>query len=967
MKRKYFLAFSITLYLVIILLSPFPDRILNTETMNDFGLIDSNISNDFRKMANYAEEETINFNQYQDDTKDNLINLDQSESDYNKTLNDVLYEFQPNVNVSSIYSKNEVGEGIENDNLIISLPSQGQYSFDGNMTEIQSQYIQNSGAENEEGFYSTGAINAGLSFERIEDVRSFEGSYAWKFFSSNTESMSYALYQKDIVLYNTDTKISYNYLLESNSSIQNIVNSSLIFDLVFDTCRIMVIHWHYTNINPPLIGENTTSPFIVYRLLENSSWNDEWNYYSLEISELFNDQDPYIPTTIKSVGIYVISPEFSECSMLIDNFEIETSVSVNQIELEANGIPMVSTGTNSGTFKLNTEIEDEITVLEYEIYWSHNSSFIINLKYDISVSGLVNILTENYVSINENETTNYTITKNNLSIFTSIINITYPAFWSIVGEIENFDILTNESLDDKYNLLSLNNTNQSELLYCEFSIPNLFESVNVSSATIFETVEVAFNFSYECTSNNVNILWESDGIKGTLAIFENETLVFTFPPWIMDGNLDVVFVVVDSKGIGFTNVSLFLERLPAKLQMTDQIVIPEHALMIINASYESLIPELEIEEESISAYLDTEIINIVQNGDQFQLLVSSYYLSPGDYLLEVVASSTTHASVIHTVSVNIYESEMEIEFSYTKLPTPSLYLVAFRVSSDSLPVGFAPIIIESSSNISITGILDISGRYSFEVSLQPKSQVINITCSIIKLYTVVASDTFEIIFEHIQAEISRSSDDVFISSNMSITYDIHYTNSHDKWYISTSEEMLPIINAFIQTDTSHIPVYIESQLIYWEIQASEDDNNHKLVITTTGPEMQISFTEERDEITCHFLIGSQSKSFSDVSLIYYLNDTVSSSKYQWNLFSGTSEEVSEDYNLQVNDLYVYYTNINLIKGSYLILDLVGKKISGVNNITNLVVPLVSSSGVLAGAITTVIKIYNKKKGMILEI
>jgi hypothetical protein len=49
------------------------------------------------------------------------------------------------------------------------------------------------------------------------------------------------------------------------------------------------------------------------------------------------------------------------------------------------------------------------------------------------------------------------------------------------------------------------------------------------------------------------------------------------------------------------------------------------------------------------------------------------------------------------------------------------------------------------------------------------------------------------------------------------------------------------------------------------------------------------------------------------------------------------------------------------------LDLVGTKISGVNNLTNLVVPLVSSSGVLAGAITTVIKIYNKKKGMILEI
>jgi hypothetical protein len=222
-------------------------------------------------------------------------------------------------------------------------------------------------------------------------------------------------------------------------------------------------------------------------------------------------------------------------------------------------------------------------------------------------------------------------------------------------------------------------------------------------------------------------------------------------------------------------------------------------------------------------------------------------------------------------------------------------------------------------------------------------------------------------FEHIQAEISRSSNDVFISSNISITYDIHYTNSHDKWYISATEEMLPIINAYIQTDTARIPVLIDSDLIYWEIQASEDNNNHKLIIKTTGPEMQISLNEEKDEIICHFIIGSQSKSFSDISLIYYLNDSVSSSKYQWNLFSGTSEDISEEYNLQVNDLYVYCTNIDIIKGSYLILDLIGKKISGINNLTNLVVPLVSSSGVLAGAITTGIKIYNKKKGMILEI
>ena len=135
-----------------------------------------------------------------------------------------------------------------------------------------------------------------------------------------------------------------------------------------------------------------------------------------------------------------------------------------------------------------------------------------------------------------------------------------------------------------------------------------------------------------------------------------------------------------------------------------------------------------------------------------------------------------------------------------------------------------------------------------------------------------------------------------------------------------------------------------------------------------GPLMTVnSIDEEKNQITCHFIIGSQTKSFSDVSLIYYINGSFASSKFQWELFSSTSQEVSKNYDLQINDIYVYYSNINVTEGSYLILDLVGTKISGVNNLTNLVIPLVSSSGVLAGAITTVIKIYNKKKGMILEI
>ena len=85
------------------------------------------------------------------------------------------------------------------------------------------------------------------------------------------------------------------------------------------------------------------------------------------------------------------------------------------------------------------------------------------------------------------------------------------------------------------------------------------------------------------------------------------------------------------------------------------------------------------------------------------------------------------------------------------------------------------------------------------------------------------------------------------------------------------------------------------------------------------------------------------------------------------LLSYNGQDVTSLYELQINDLYVYATNLQIAKDSVLILDLVGTKSSNMKSITNIVVPLVSSSGVLLGAVTAIIKVYNKKKGMVLEI
>ena len=73
------------------------------------------------------------------------------------------------------------------------------------------------------------------------------------------------------------------------------------------------------------------------------------------------------------------------------------------------------------------------------------------------------------------------------------------------------------------------------------------------------------------------------------------------------------------------------------------------------------------------------------------------------------------------------------------------------------------------------------------------------------------------------------------------------------------------------------------------------------------------------------------------------------------------------YNIVINDSYVYFTNLNIAKNGILILDLIGTKNTQFNTITGLVIPVLSSTGAILGAITAGIKIYNKRKGMILEI
>ncbi len=916
-------------------------------------------------------EDSVNGNNYREYTVSNVeqgfSGLEDGWEESNVSLTETLDSFNPNVSLEANYTGQEIAGKIEDGDSILSVPGQGKYNLRGEIANMEVQYIQNSGAEVQESFYSDNVMQAGLSIERTADPRSIEGDNVWKFYSSNTETMTYSLYQENIELYQTDTRISYNYLLESNSSLQNVINSSLIFDIVFDTCRIMVIHWHYTDIDPPEIGENTTTPFVVYRFLENSSWNDQWNFYSLDISDLFDQGDPYIPTVLKSIGIYVISPEYSECSLLIDEFKVTSSVSPEDIDLELNDFSVSSTNISSGAVDIDVLVDETNLNNEIDLKWNHNSTFEIKSEYILNITGTIMMQFSKNIQTESDTTISYTITTNQISSEINQINITYPKYWILDENIENFQIQNIENIGETQAVLTLLKTGSTTNLNCQFTIQNLINKTIFSELTIFEMLNATVEFSHPIDEIPVFAFWsgiENGSMKGYIT---NETMDLNFPSWVHNGTYDVTFIVLDADTIGFISTTISLIRLPSQLIVLDQIEMPQFTLKILDINYLDLDSGQAIEESSLIVYLDNEEIPVEENGDIFRLHLSAFYLELGEVKLDIWAASQTHATIIESIEINVIESTLEASFVYTKMDSRLHYQFDFCVTANDLPVGNAPIKIEIETIGTVTGITDSWGEYSFEIQLPLNQKEIYVNYSVINKYNPIFTESYEILFSDLQANIIQEGEVRASSGNITLAYKIQYPENHDRWFVIIEEEMTPIINAYIEADTLRIPVYWDSNVIYWEAETEKSNENHKLIVETTGPEVSTNIEEENDEIIIHFIINARTKSYTNISLVYYLDESYVTSKYTWQVFSSKEEDVTEIYELQINDLYVLLSNVDIAKGSYLVLDLVGVKKTNANAITNIVIPVVSSSTVLLGAIATIVKVYNKKKGMILEI
>ncbi len=962
MRLKKIIPVIFLLYMLIFLKSPLVDG--NDST----SIVDINGNEIIKNLNEEGGKKGIEITDSSGLLKNSQAELDEeiSVSNEENLIEDALNGFSPNISLTGDYLGEPLEGNFEDENSSIFLPSNGQYSLEGNITDLQSQYINNPGAEDNQEFYSEGTIKAGVEVERLHYSGSWDGEYVWKFYSYNSESIMYALNQKDITLYNTNTKISYNYLLASNSSLQYVLNSSLIFDFVFDTCRIMVIHWHYTDVEPPSIGDNTTSPFIVYRLLQNSSWDNQWNDYTLYMSDLFSEEDPLIPTMLKSFGIYVISPEVSDCTVLFDDLKLETSLTPSDINLRLNDIQINSANMGEGDF--NADILFEGTApYEYNLGWYHNSNYKISANFTVRVSGVVSIPYEQQISFQNEISILLSISISNLSLLVNPVNFSYSNTWLMTGSLQGADILSDVDIGGGYrNLLLARKAGIYDIGF-QFILPNQIESISIENLTIFETLNATFIFRETLQNNLIELFWvgaENGSATGELV---NEELEFTFPPGITSGSVEITFLVIENNLIGYENATVTLTREASELIVEQEINIPQYALKEISVSYLSLNHLVEIENATISGIFDNEILPCFIIENQYVFRISSFYLTENNYTLEIHAASSSHATIRKTVNILIYDSEINIDFKYENAEISSDFLLHFNVTSDNSPVGLVPITIEINEYGAHTGVTDEYGFYTHVVSLPQNLLIVNINSSIFKAYTPIVIKTFQILLENLLITAEKGNEDVIIAENITLTYNITYPTTHDRWIYYITDDMMPLLDVYVETNTLQIPVHMDSNALYWHIQADSSIVGHKLKITTVGPSLLATTEENDDMISIHFIINSEVKSYSDVSMLYYLNESYSTSKYEWKLMLNGQDDVTSLYGLQVNDLYIYVTNLQITKGSALMLDLVGIKVSNTKSITNVVVPLVSSSGVLLGAITAIVKVYKKKKGMVLEI
>ncbi|MHA1778134.1 MAG: hypothetical protein ACTSYN_01030, partial [Candidatus Heimdallarchaeaceae archaeon] len=740
----------------------------------------------------------------------------------------------------------------------------------------------------------------------------------------------------------------------------------IMFNFIFNSFSIVVYNWYYTNVETIGIGENSTtgiSPTVI--LLKNISWDGFWHSIKLNVSDIADSFGIEQPQEFLSLAIIVSSPIQANVSFMLDSIQLKSAVTPDQITLKVNNTLVTDIDSSNSMFKIIIN-QTESKTITYEILWFHNSTYEVSGICQLSVKGEVILPNNKLVSLNS-EQIKYYVFVEDISSNIVTINITYPNSWIFCDnqtmyetvKVVNSTKLTTRTFKMNY---EYNSTT------CSFIIPNLVNSSSYSSTLdVFEILNLTITTD-GLIENYFTVLlynYSNQEIGIPLAIFQNK-IIYGFPPYLPRGYYNVTILIIGDSSIGYLSFNVHLLRYAADLQGVNNLVIPQYASKQLSIRYLSLNPKNPIVNASLICTLNNEMLNIEKTNDSFLILISAYYLNPGTYQLHILAQSESHSTIEKDLTITVQESNIEVSFNYEFSNNYENCIFLFHITSGGYAVSYAPLFVSINQSTTVYGASDISGNYNVSSTISPINRYVSIDLRIIKITQVIVKKSFTVEFNKVQAYISRDNTETILQKNITLQYSIHYTTEAVEWFSEIDEEMLPIVEAYIETNSYRYPVFLQGNIIYWRVAANASTSNHKLIVITSGVSLSTSFVRQNKDIKIEFVITSEIKTISRLSVIYYFNDTVHTKDYIWKLMTINKIDLSNTCGLIVNDLYVYFSNINVTEGSYLLLQLYGKYTSNLFQ-NNIVFPAILAITGISIVSLLVWKIYVKKRSLILSI
>ncbi len=894
-------------------------------------------------------------------TANNIIDAENSvknegtlDLENNITYKDLVLNEWPNIQSFANYSSGIKVKDLDDKTVFDPIDS-ANYTISGNITSLEADSIKNSNADTNEGFYSNESQITGAEVERIKENNS--DNYAWRYFSNDTTNDVMTIYKDTMDVFQENIEISFDYKLENMSSLQYKKRSLVAFDVVFDTCSVMIGVWYYDP-DTPLQLENITDQFdVVFSFMQNTTWDNEWYNFHLNLSQVLNEYEIPKPKKIYGFIISARSEEQANASILIDNLHITSKPSPDEIHLAINNHPINSTMSPQFTFTTYINENDS-----YQIELTYSSSIEIVGNYSIEINGTIDVsYSENFSLASDGIQYNLVI----YDMYEGInsVNVIYPHSWNIRA-IYNITHISEKTLNSMTQVIISPIVNNSVGL--NFIAPNAIKEVEISKR-VFEKINGSIIFNEQISSREGIIVYNYTNSNVLKFKFNNNgNFTFMLPPSVPNGTYGLTIIIIDSNNIGFAKVNISLQRYASELITDDSLIIAQYGKANVNVTYRSL-NNLEIESPKIVFDLNSTGIKDIKQTNCTNFELPAYYLNPGKYIINVTATSTTHATITKNIILEVYKSNISSHFNY-QLNEDLRYDLNFGFSSDGFPVAFAPLKLIIDKDNEYTGITDDQGRYSTRVILPLNLSLIKVNYQLINMNNIILNGTYNITNSIIKAETELTSA-TEINSSLSLSYAIRYPTNGTNWLIRIDSMMEPITNIFIDTNMYTIPVKVSDNNIYWHVTADPSLTTHKLIVITSGPNMTMTYNKTDNAVKLSITLYSESKRFDNLTIIEFWKEAININQYTWQLVDKYGKKISNTIKInEINEQYIKINGVDLLSGTYFSFNVIGTAIKNNETASSTIwVALTSGSTILVTASTFVIKLYKKKKSLTIDI